>query len=103
MMNELKEIIQDIRSMLESGEDYAREAVKHKHQYPDLASTYARIAQDDLAHVEMLHRHAAEMIEQKERSGAEAPASMRAIWEWEHEKQIDDAAGVRRLLDMYKS
>ena len=43
------------------------------------------------------------MIDQKERSGAEAPASMRAVWEWEHEKQIDEAADVRRLLDMYKA
>ena len=29
MMTELKEIIQDIREMLECAEDYAKEAVKH--------------------------------------------------------------------------
>ena len=41
------------------------------------------------------------MIEEKKREGAEAPASMKAIWEYEHERQIEDAANVRRLLDMY--
>lgn len=102
-MKELKEIIRDIGAKLEDAECYAKEAVKHKEQFPALASTYARIAQDELNHVDMLHRHAVEMIESKERSGAEAPASMRAVWEWEHEKQIDEAADVRRLLDMYKA
>lgn len=102
-MKELKEIIGDIGESLENAECYAKEAVKHKEQFPALASTYARIAQDELNHVDMLHRHAVEMIESKERSGAEVPASMRAVWDWEHEKQIDEAADVRRLLDMYKA
>lgn len=102
-MKELKEIIGDIGESLENAECYAKEAVKHKEQFPAMASTYARIAQDELNHVDMLHRHAVEMIESKERSGAEVPASMRAVWEWEHEKQIDEAADVRRLLDMYKA
>ena len=102
-MKELKEIIGDIGESLENAECYAKEAVKHKEQFPALASTYARIAQDELNHVDMLHRHAVEMIESKERSWAEVPASMRDVWEWEHEKQIDEAADVRRLLDMYKA
>lgn len=102
-MQELKEIICDIGGMLESAECYAKEAVKHKEQFPALAATYARLAQDGLSHVDMLHRHAVEMIESKERSGAEAPASMRAVWDWEHNKQIEEAANIRRLLDMYKA
>ena len=102
-MKELKEIIGDIGELLENAECYAKEAVKHKEQFPALASTYARIAQDELNHVDMLHRHAVEMIESKERGGAEVPASMQAVWDWEHEKQVDEAANVRRLLDMYKA
>lgn len=101
-MTELKEIIQDIREMLECAEDYAKEAVKHKHQYPDLASTYARIAQDDLAHVDMLHKHAVSMIDEYQRNGKEAPASMKAIWDYAHEQQIEETADVKRMLDMYR-
>lgn len=102
-MKELKEIIRDIREKLEDAEKYAKEAVKHKEQYKSLADTYAQIAQDDMRQADMLHRHAMDMIETKERSGVEAPASMRAIWEYEHEKEVDKAMDVRRLLDMYKN
>lgn len=101
-MQEIKEIACYIEEMLERAEMYAKEAVKHKAQYPGLSSTYARIAQDDLNSVEMLHRHAVEMIEEKKRTGVETPESMKAIWEWEHEKQIEQTANVRRLLEMYK-
>lgn len=101
-MKELKEIIADIQEMLDCAEMYAREAVKHKNQYPDLASTYARIAQDDLAHVDMLHKHAVNMIEEKQKNGTEAPAAMKAIWDFEHDREIDKAADVKRLLDMYR-
>lgn len=101
-MTELKEIIQDIREMLECAEDYAKEAVKHKHQYPDLASTYARIAQDDLAHVDMLHKHAVSMIEDYQRNDGEAHAAMKAVWDYAHEQQIEETADVKRMLDMYR-
>lgn len=101
-MTELKELIQDIQNILESGEDYAREAVKHKHQYPDLASTYARIAQDDLAHVDMLHKHAVSMLEDYQRNDGEAHAAMKAVWDYAHGQQIEKTADVKRMLDMYR-
>lgn len=100
-MQELKEIVMDIQEMLECAEDYAKEAVKHKMQYPDLASTYARIAQDDLAHADMLHKHAVEMIQEHQKQQPE-PSAMKAIWDWEHERQITKTEDVKRLLDMYR-
>lgn len=101
-MKELKEIIADIDSILDDAEMYAKESVKHKTQYPSLAGTYCRIAQDDLAHAEMLHKHAVEMIENKKKTGEEAPALMQAVWDFEHERYIDDVADVKRLIEMYK-
>lgn len=101
-MQELKEIIRDIGDKLDNAEMYAKEAVKHKTQYPSLAGVYCRIAQDDLTHVEMLHKQAVDMIGEKQRSGVSVPPAMQAVWDYEHEKQIEDAADVRRLIDMYK-
>ena len=43
-MKELKEVIVDITEILDCAEMYAKEAVKHKSQYPDLSEVYARIA-----------------------------------------------------------
>ena len=39
-MKELKEVISDIGEILDSAEMYAKEAVKHKTQYPSLAGVY---------------------------------------------------------------
>lgn len=101
-MKELKEVIADIGNKVDDAEMYAREAVKHKMQYPSLAGSYCRIAQDDLAHAEMLHKHAEELIENKKKTGEEAPALMQAVWDFEHERYIDDVADVKRLIEMYK-
>lgn len=101
-MKELKEIIADIDNILDDAEMYAKESVKHKTQYPSLSSTYCRIAQDNLTHAEMLHKHAVEMIENKKKTGEEAPALMQAVWDFEHERYIDEVADVKRLIEMYK-
>jgi len=101
-MKELKEVIRDIEEILDSAEMYAKEAVKHKTQYPSLAGVYCRIAQDDLSHVDMLHKQAVEMIGEQKRSGVTVPESMQAVWDFEHERQIEDVADVKRLIDMYK-
>ena len=101
-MKELKEVVMDIHEELECAEKYAKEAVKHKEQYPALASVYYRISTDDLAHMDMLHKQAVEMIGEQKRSGVTVPESMQAVWDFEHERQIEDVADVKRLIDMYK-
>lgn len=102
-MKELKEVIMDMHEKLECAEEYAKEAVKHREQYPELAAVYYRISADDLAHMDMLHKQAVEMIDKKKREGREVPAPMQAVWDWEHEKMMDETVDVKRLLDMYKA
>lgn len=102
-MKELKEVMRDIADKLEDAECYAKEAVKHKGEYPELASVYAKIAQEDMSHADALHKQAVAMIAEREKAGKAAPEAMRAVWDYEHERQIEDAANVRRLLDMYRA
>ena len=85
-MKEMKEVIMDIHEELENAEKYAKEAVKHREQYPALSSVYYRVSNDGLAHMDMLHKQVMEMIEEKKRAGHEVPAAMQAVWDWEHEK-----------------
>lgn len=101
-MKELKEVIVDITEILDCAEMYAKEAVKNKSQYPDLSEVYARIAQDYLTHVGLLHKSVVEMIDSRKRAGVTVPDSMQAVWDFEHDRFIDKEADVRRLLAMYK-
>ena len=55
-----------------------------------------------MGHMEMLHKQAAEMIEAVKRTGREVQVEMRVIWEWEHERMMEEAADVKRMMEMYK-
>lgn len=50
----------------------------------------------------MLHAQAVRLINEQRASGVVAPASMQAVWDWEHELMVDKTAKIRALLDMYK-
>lgn len=101
-MKELKEVIRNIYDELEDAEKYAKAAVRVKTAQPELASVYYRLANEEMGHMETLHKQATEMIEAVKRTGREVPVEMRVIWEWEHEKMMDEAADVKRMLEMYK-
>lgn len=101
-MKELKEVIVDITEILDRAEMYAKEAVRHNSQYSYLSEVYARIAQDDLNHVGLLHKSVVEMIDSMKRAGVTVPESMQAVWDFENDRFIDKEADVRRLLAMYK-
>lgn len=101
-MKEMKEVIRNIYDELEDAEKYAKAAVRVRMTQPELAAVYYRLANEELGHMETLHKQAAEMIEAVKRTGREVPVEMRVIWEWEHEKMMDETADVRRLLEMYK-
>lgn len=101
-MKEIKEVATDIREMLEEAECYAREANKHKTQYPELARVYNQISMSRVSEINSLHDQVTNLIDRTKRDGQEVPASMLAIWDWEHDLMIEKMADIKRLQDMYK-
>ena len=80
-----------------------REAVRAKAEHPDLAETYHRLANAELEHANLLHKQVVEIIDRHRREGHEAPVAMQAVWEWEHERYMEELAGVKRILEMYRN
>ncbi len=101
-MKEIKLLVEDIREELEGAEHYAKLAAQYKTDDKALADTYATMASQELNHVDMLHAQAVRLINEQRASGVVAPASMQAVWDWEHELMVDKTAKIRALLDMYK-
>lgn len=101
-MKIIKHIVEDIREELEGAEHYAKMATEYKYEDKQLADTYARMAQVELGHVGFLHDNAVRLIEEQKKSGVQVPASMQAVWDWEHSKQVDIAARVKSLLAVYR-
>lgn len=98
-MKQIKQIVEDIQEELEGAEHYAKLAIQHKESDKQLADTYAKLASVELDHVTALHAQAVRMIKDVKEP---APASMQAVWDWEHEKMTDTATRIRMMLEMYK-
>jgi hypothetical protein len=101
-MKEFKEVLAFVAEEMESAEEYAGEAAKHREQYPELAALYFRCAVDCDTHAEILCKHAWTMVEACEQRHSEHALWMRHVWEYAREMRMKRAEHVKHLLDMYK-
>lgn len=100
-MKMMAEIVEDIREELEGAEHYAKKATQYKDQDRRLSGMYADLASQELSHVDALHTQAVRLIQDQRATGAEVPAGMQAVWDWEHGKMMEHVSRVKVLLDMY--
>ena len=53
-------------------------------------------------HMTMLHAEAAGVIQKYRQEHGEPPEGMKGLYDYLHKKQIERAADVRRLQDMFR-
>lgn len=100
-MKIIKELCCDIEEEVCDAEKYARKALLYKEEYPALARTYHNLADEEIGHASKLHAHVAQLIDEYNRQNGEPPAAMKAVYEFLHQRQIDKAAEVKVLTDMF--
>lgn len=101
-MRIIKELSKRIKEELHDAESYAKMAIEHKDDYPDLAEAYHHLAKEEIQHANLLHEKVVAMIK-KLGMEREVPPAMREIWAWQHEEIIEKEAEVRRLVEMYNT
>lgn len=101
-MKQIKKIVEYIEEELEGAEDYAKEAVREKDVDKPLADMYYGLAMTEMEHVNALHKQAVRLIDEQKKAGVQVPASMQAVWDWEHGKQVDHSARIKSMLDQYR-
>lgn len=87
---------------LHDAKEYAEHALKYKEEHPALASVLFDLSRQEYSHSQMLHEQAVKMIEEYRRTHGEAPEVMRMMWDREHRRQIEKAAKVKHLQEMFK-
>jgi len=90
---EMMELLMDVRKELRGAEYYAKEAKKHRGEYPELASAYHRIAQEKLTQAQELGKHAERMAQKM---------GMVPVWDIESQMMDMDIEDVMRCLNHHK-
>ena len=87
---------------IEDATKYAKCAVKYKDDRPALAKTFYDLSGEEMRHMTMLHAEVEAVIQKYRQEHSEPPEGMKSLYNYLHEKQIERAADVRRLQDMYR-
>ena len=102
-MKIIKILSEKIKDELHDAKSYANMAIEYKEEYPDLARTVYNISLQEMEHMNLLHKEVAEIIHKYRDTQGDPPAEMMAVYNYLHEEQIEKAANVKSLQDMYKA
>ena len=99
-------IIEKLSDMIEDeiadAEKYAKCALNHEEDHPDLANTFYQLSLDEMHHMQMLHDQVVRIITDYRKANGEPPAPMLTLYNYLHERHIEKAAGVKAMQAMYK-
>lgn len=100
-MKLIKELSEQMLEEIGDAEKYAKAALCYKDDCPDVAQLYYRLSEEEMDHMRRIHETAARIIHDYRAEHGEPPAAMQAVYDYLHEKQIDESAEVKRLQAMY--
>lgn len=101
-MRIIKAISKRIKEEIHDAEWYAKAAIEHKPDHPEVAEVYYHLAKEEIAHANLLHEKAVALI-RKASAEKEAPPVMRELWAWQHDEIVEEEAEARRMIDMYNA
>ena len=91
-----------IECEIEDASKYIEKALKYKEERPELAKMFYSLSMEEMEHMKKLHGAVVEIIEEYRKEHGEPPKEMLFLYNYLHEKHIDDAAEVRTMQAMYK-
>lgn len=101
-MKIIKELSEMIEEEIDGAKEYAKNAILYKENYPTLANVLYTISNAELEHVNMLHDQVVTLINKYRAENGEPPESMKAVYDYLHEKHIDNVNEVKTYQGQFK-
>lgn len=98
-MKEIKMLAQMMEAELDDAHEYIKEALHYKHEDTELANMFYELSKQEVEHSHMEHEQAVRLIKAYNK---EAPAAMKAVWDWQHDRLIEHEADIKRLMAMFR-
>jgi hypothetical protein len=86
---------------IHEGKKYIKKALAIRNDYPDVAEVLNMLSIEKMKHMQMLHNQVAKIIENYRKTNGEPPTPMMAVYDYLHEKFIEEAKEVKMLQQMY--
>ena len=101
-MKIIKDLSGYIDEEIHDSKKYIKQALEHKEENPELAKLFYNLSLQETEHMNMLHKQVVDIIQNYRKTNGEPPAPMMAVYDYLHERQIENAAEVKAMQSMYK-
>lgn len=81
---------------------YAKLALQYRDERRQLADVFFSLSQQEMQHMQTLHDEVVQIINEYRSTNGEPPAEMMAIYDYLHEKHIDEAGEAKAMQALYK-
>lgn len=101
-MKEIEMLSKHIEEELNDARTYAKLALEYKDTDPETAALFYKLSGEETGHMDALHKSVVSHIEAYKRSHGEAPEGMKALYDFVHGREIEQAEKVGMLQAMYR-
>lgn len=91
-----------IEDELEDACTYIKLALEYKDTDPETANLFYKLSQEEMTHMDALHKRVVASIDTYKKLKGEAPEGMKALYDFMHKREIAQAEKITNLQNLFK-